>query len=181
MEKVLEEHNKESEGTIDQDLFMKYIDYARLFRPILSIKSQEIIKKEYIILRKQYTTIMTPRQLKAMVRITLAITKLRLSNESSEKDTKIALDLVRYCLSQQGILDQQIQPLFEELEMIEEEHTLTYHITKLLDKQEEYKIQDIVVGCEKYGHKTQDIEQCIHSGITKGSWYEIRPGTLKGL
>jgi len=181
VEKILEEHNKESEGTIDQDLFMKYIDYARLFRPILSIKSQEIIKKEYIILRKQYTTIMTPRQLKAMVRITLAITKLRLSNESSEKDTKIALDLVRYCLSQQGILDQQIQPLFEELEMIEEEHTLTYHITKLLDKQEEYKIQDIVVGCEKYGHKTQDIEQCIHSGITKGSWYEIRPGTLKGL
>lgn len=115
VEKILSEHNEESKGTIDKDLFIKYLAYARTFKPKLSKESQDLVKEAYLQLRNQYERNMTSRQLHGIVRLSLAICKLRLSNKTTKEDTELAINLVRYCLVQQGILEQDNQPIFEDI------------------------------------------------------------------
>ena len=95
---------------IDTQLLKKYIGYAkRKIRPDLTDGAIEEIKRYYLKMRASgggeegiKAIPISPRQLQALVRLSEANAKLRLSNEVTRKDAKKAIDLLEYSLMDVG-------------------------------------------------------------------------------
>jgi replicative DNA helicase Mcm len=109
---VLEEHrNPKSKGTIDIDLFRKYIAYAKQkISPKLSEEAIKEIKSFYIGLRNSavsYEAVQRPlpitaRQLNSLVRISEASARTRLSEVVERKDAIRSIEIMKYYLMQAG-------------------------------------------------------------------------------
>jgi len=109
---VLLEHQQLAEKTfIDRELFKKYIAYSKqkIF-PKLTDEAVDEIKKFYVDLRNTPVSIEQPtkplpisaRQLEALVRLSEAAARLRLSKKVTKQDAKIAIDLMKFYLMQVG-------------------------------------------------------------------------------
>ncbi|MBU0762001.1 MAG: minichromosome maintenance protein MCM [Candidatus Altiarchaeota archaeon] len=87
---------------IEPDLFKKYIAYSRRnIKPKMRKESMEKISDFYVSLRargKGTTAAATPRQLEALVRLSEASAKLRLSEEVSLSDVERAIALTEFVL-----------------------------------------------------------------------------------
>ena len=98
------------EPEIDTKLLRKYIAYAKqnVF-PKLTDAASEEIKKYYVDMRNKETdekskrVPVSPRQLEALVRLSEAYARIRLSDKVSKKDAKRAVDMLHYCLNLIGI------------------------------------------------------------------------------
>ncbi len=109
---VLYEHQKEGEKMlIPKELFRKYIAYAKQrIKPILTDEAVEEIKKFYVDLRNMPVSsesVMRPipisaRQLQALIRMSEASAKMRLSERVTEDDAKRAINIMKYYLMQVG-------------------------------------------------------------------------------
>jgi len=109
---VLREHQKETkEVLIDSSLLRKYVAYAKQkVNPKLSTEAVEELKRFYVELRNKPVmseSAMRPipisaRQLQALVRMSEASARLRLSEEVSKEDAKEAIELMKYYLMQVG-------------------------------------------------------------------------------
>ncbi len=109
---VLEEHKQEViRDTIDPKLIRKYVAYAKQkIKPKLTDTAIEEIKNFYVQLRNQAVKSdsvvkpipITARQLEGIIRLAEAHAKMRLSETVTGADAKIAIDLVRMCLTQVG-------------------------------------------------------------------------------
>ncbi|MGY4884561.1 MAG: minichromosome maintenance protein MCM [Nanobdellota archaeon] len=109
---VLKEHQKEAKETIiDSNLLRKYVAYAKQkINPILSTEAVDELKRFYVELRNKPVmseSAMRPipisaRQLQALVRMSEASARLRLSEEVSRDDAKEAIELMKYYLMQVG-------------------------------------------------------------------------------
>ncbi len=109
---VLEEHKQVAKRAIvDSVLLRKYIAYARRkIKPQLTDEAIEEIKNFYIKLRSQPGRAdsgikpipITARQLEGIIRLSEAHAKMRLSDEVGRKDSKVAIDLLKYSLMQVG-------------------------------------------------------------------------------
>ena len=109
---VLEEHKQNVvRDIIEPTLLKKYIAYARKkFAPKLTEEAIEEIKDFYIKLRNQSVRSeseikpipITARQLEAIVRLSEACAKIRLSDTVSREDSKRAIELLKYSLQQVG-------------------------------------------------------------------------------
>ncbi|MEM4293828.1 MAG: minichromosome maintenance protein MCM, partial [Thermoplasmata archaeon] len=83
----------------------KYISYARKTIPVLSEEAINLIREKYVGIRTMYkgeeetseVVPITPRQLEAMVRLSEAAAKLRLSKVVSVDDAKLAVDIFMKC------------------------------------------------------------------------------------
>ncbi|MBU4308207.1 MAG: hypothetical protein KJ566_00220, partial [Nanoarchaeota archaeon] len=109
---VLLEHVKAGEEmTIPRDIFRKYVAYAKQrVKPELSDDAVREIKKFYVDLRNRPVSSesalrpipISARQLQALIRMSKASAKLRLSNVITIEDAKRAIDLMKYYLMQVG-------------------------------------------------------------------------------
>ncbi len=109
---VLHEHQKEGEDMlIPRDLFRKYIAYAKQrIKPILTDLAVEEIKNFYVELRNMPVSSegtlrpipISARQLQALIRMSEASAKMRLSEEVELKDAKRAIEIIKYYLTQVG-------------------------------------------------------------------------------
>lgn len=109
---VLMEHKKSSsKQPIDRELFRKYIAYTKQkIHPILTDSAIDEIKNFYVELRNAPVTseeLMKPipisaRQLEALIRLSEAHAKMRLSQKVSKDDAKAAITLMKYYLMQVG-------------------------------------------------------------------------------
>jgi replicative DNA helicase Mcm len=105
--------NISSEG-IDLDLLRKYISYSKNnIKPTLSDSAKEEIIKFYVDLRNNPSSPMaseqeikpipvTPRQLEAITRLAEASARVKLSKTVTKNDAKLAINLLKYCLTQVG-------------------------------------------------------------------------------
>lgn len=94
-------HAEELKPPIDVELLRKYIAYAKKnLNPQLTDEAKEKIEEFYLSLRKESkeTVQTTARQLEALVRLSSASAKLRLSNEIKKEDVERAIYLMRYSL-----------------------------------------------------------------------------------
>ena len=100
------------EPEIPTSLFKKYIAYARQkVNPKLTEGAIEEIKDYYIQMRNKEgldesavkAVPISPRQLEALVRLAEASARLRLSLRVTKKDSKKAIELLHFCLSEIGI------------------------------------------------------------------------------
>jgi replicative DNA helicase Mcm len=109
---VLLEHKREGgQMIIPRELFRKYIAYAKQkIHPILSEEASIEIKRFYVELRNRPVTSETAmrpipisaRQLQALIRMSEASAKLRLSEKVSVEDARRAIDIMKYYLMQVG-------------------------------------------------------------------------------
>ena len=109
---VLHEHQKEgAEMIINRELFRKYVAYSKQrIRPTLNDEAVKEIKKFYIELRNRPVTSesalrpipISARQLQALIRMSEASAKIRLSNTVTKEDTKRAIGIIKYYLMQVG-------------------------------------------------------------------------------
>ncbi|MEM4230830.1 MAG: minichromosome maintenance protein MCM [Candidatus Pacearchaeota archaeon] len=109
---VLQEHKESgSRTTIDLNLFRKYIAYSKQkIQPKLSDEAISEIKKFYVDLRNMPVAAdqitkplpISARQLEALIRLSEACARARLSEIVSRKDAKVAIDLMKYYLVQVG-------------------------------------------------------------------------------
>ncbi len=108
----LHKENTQMEGPVDAEFLRKYISYAKQrIHPVISQEAMEEIKEYYIKMRGSggggeeaiKAIPISARQLEALVRLTEASAKARLSKTATKKDAKIAIDLVHHCLSAIGL------------------------------------------------------------------------------
>ncbi|MEK6800800.1 MAG: minichromosome maintenance protein MCM [Nanoarchaeota archaeon] len=109
---VLEEHKQGVvRDVMSADLLKKYIAYARQkSKPALKDDAIEEIKRFYIKLRNQPSRAdselkpipITARQLEGIIRMSEAHAKIRLSNEVTAKDARVAIELLKASLMQVG-------------------------------------------------------------------------------
>ncbi len=109
---VLYAHQKSGEEMIiPKELFRKYIAYAKQrIKPILTDEAVEEIKKFYVDLRNMPVSSdsalrpipISARQLQALIRMSEASSKMRLSNQVTREDSKRAIEIMKYYLMQVG-------------------------------------------------------------------------------
>ncbi len=109
---VLKEHKQEiKHDVIDRDLLRKYISYSKQkYNPFLTDEAINEIKQFYVGLRNQpqlgvSTNRPIPigaRQLEALVRLSEAHARMRLSKEVKKKDARVAIELVKHYLLEVG-------------------------------------------------------------------------------
>jgi len=103
--------SKGEEMIIPRDLFRKYVAYAKQrIKPELSDEAVEEIKKFYVDLRNMPVSAegalrpipISARQLQALIRMSEASAKMRLSLKVTSEDAKRAIDIMKYYLMQVG-------------------------------------------------------------------------------
>ena len=109
---VLKAHqNKGDDMMIPRELFRKYIAYAKQrIKPFLSDEAVEEIKKFYVELRNMPVSSegtlrpipISARQLQALIRMSEASARMRLSETVSIDDAKRAIEIMKYYLTQVG-------------------------------------------------------------------------------
>jgi replicative DNA helicase Mcm len=109
---VLYEHQKEGEDMlIPKELFRKYVAYAKQrVKPLLTDDAVEEIKKFYVELRNMPVSSegsmrpipISARQLQALIRMSEASAKMRLSERVTAEDAKRAIEIIKYYLMQVG-------------------------------------------------------------------------------
>ncbi len=87
----------------DVELLRKYVAYSKRFVPIMTDNAITIIQKSYLRIRDMGkadgTITITARQLEALVRLSEASARLRLSKIVDDSDAQKAVDLVEYYLA----------------------------------------------------------------------------------
>ena len=109
---VLQEHKREGEDMkIPRELFRKYVAYAKQkIKPELTDEAIAEIKNFYIELRNKPVAVesglrpipISARQLQALIRMSEASAKLRLSKEVTAEDAQKAIEIMKYYLMQVG-------------------------------------------------------------------------------
>ena len=108
---VLEEHQtKVDRDVLSPDFLRKYISYSRRINPKLTNEAVAEIKEFYISLRNKSVSStagikpipITARQLEAIIRLSEACAKARLSPEVSIQDAQRAIKLLKHSLMQVG-------------------------------------------------------------------------------
>ncbi|VVB83407.1 Minichromosome maintenance protein MCM [uncultured archaeon] len=109
---VLHEHMQEGEGMlVPRELFRKYVAYAKQrIRPELSEEAVHEIKEFYVELRNKPIASegglrpipISARQLQALIRMSEACAKMRLSKKVTKDDAKKSIELMKYYLMQVG-------------------------------------------------------------------------------
>lgn len=121
---------------IEPELLRKYIAYSKRITPVLTNEAMSALENYYVRIRSQgegkgSSVPITARQLEALVRLSEASARARLSSVVTEEDAKRAIDIVEYFLqrvaSEGGRLD--IDIIVTGLSRSQQEHI---HILKKL-------------------------------------------------
>lgn len=108
---VLEEHKQEViRDVVDPKLLRKYVAYSQKINPKLSEEAAEEIKDFYVTLRNQSIQTdsdikpipITARQLEAIIRLSEACARVKLSKTVGVEDARRAIDLLKYSMTQVG-------------------------------------------------------------------------------
>jgi replicative DNA helicase Mcm len=152
---VLQEHIKEGkEMIIPRELFRKYVAYAKQkVIPKITKEAAEEIENFYVELRNRPVSSesalrpipISARQLQALIRMSEASAKLRLSEEVSVEDAKKSIELMKYYLTQVGY----------------DQETQTYDIDKIYTGMTTSKRNKVLMVRETISHLKERIGELI--------------------
>lgn len=158
--------NDNEKPEIDTDTLRKYIVYAKKnIHPKITDGALQELKTYYVKMRNSsqgedgVTVIsISARQLEALVRLTEANAKLRLSQKAVKKDAKRAIELLDYCLSQIGV-DPETGRI--DIDRIQTGFT-TSQRSKVIN------VREIIKGLEEKLGKVIPIEDIVDAAAQKG-------------
>jgi len=110
---VLAQYQKDDRVTpVERDLFRKYVAHAKQkIKPILTDEAVKEIREFYVRMRNApahadsagiRSIPISARQLEALVRLSEAHAKMRLSKKVTKEDAKIAIEIIKYYMMQVG-------------------------------------------------------------------------------
>ncbi len=182
---------------IDDKFFRKYIAYAKQkVNPQLTDDAINSIKSFYVKMRKKGITEgsvarsipISPRQLEALVRMSEASAKLRLSKTVEKQDALQAIQLLQYCLVKVGM-----DPETGEIDIdrittgVSASHRGRIHnvkdiIIELEDKLgKTIPIEDVVAACKEKGVKGDEVEEILEQLRRSGDIFEPKSGFISRL
>ena len=159
--------NKMEEAEISTGLIKKYIAYAKQkAEPKLTDGAVIELKEYYLKMRsagnsdesKFVAVPISARQLEALVRISEAAAKSRLSDKVTKKDAKRATTIVSYCLNQIGI-----DPETGKLDM----DRITIGISST-QRSKIHTIKEIIAGLEEKVGKLIPVDDIIKESVDRG-------------
>ncbi len=171
---LLHQTPESMQSTIDPNIIKKYIAYARQkCSPTLTEGALNEIKDFYVRMRglgstegglggREEKTIraipISARQLEALVRLSEASAKVRLSDKVTRKDSRRAIELLTYCLLQVG--------LDRETGRIDIDRISTGISASQRDRI--YTIKEIIIELENKIGKTIPIDDILKAAVEKG-------------
>lgn len=175
---------------IDEALLKKYIAYSRKnCHPILTEEAMTRLKDYYVDLRKRSgggSVPLTPRQLEALVRLSEASAKLRLSKKVDMQDADRAIRLVEFVLREVGMEKEgggfDIDRIVAEHPKSERDriYTITAIVKGLEDEYDMVPMQRVLEEAQAYHNiDNRTAEKLIHELINKGDLYEPRHDHVK--
>jgi len=192
---VLQLHQSEvtQKPEISTELLRKYVAYAkqRVF-PKLTDSALEEIKEHYVTIRSVESTEgvtkavpISPRQLEALVRLSEASARVRLSERVTKKDARRAIDLLTYCLIQVG-LDPETGKIDIDrisVDVTSSERGKIFGVREIIADLEgklgkTIPIDDILREATGRGIKAEDVEESIEKLKKSGDIFEPRRGFI---
>ncbi len=186
----MHEEPEEMKPAIDVDLLRKYIAYARKnIKPKMTKSAEKTIEEFYVGLRSKSQKegggiAITTRQLEAIIRLSEASAKVRLSNKVTKKDVERAINLIKEFMSSLGVDPE--TGMFD-IDRIETGITTSQRnkmivLLKLIeDLSKEYPegvpVRDLIEVAKSQG--IDDVEILLQKLHQKGEIYEPMQGFVK--
>jgi replicative DNA helicase Mcm len=185
-----DEYKKCIEPKLDPDFLRKYIAYAKdKIKPVMTEKAYRMIKDYYTKIRKLgegegAPVPITARQLEAIVRLSEASARLRLSNKVTDEDALRAIRLIEYSLRKvasdsEGLLDIDILTTGKSRSHWEVVKIVKSIIRTLIEEEETADHDKIVEIAESQGIKRSRTETILHRMHAEGEIFEPRYGKRK--
>ena len=180
---------------IETDLLRKYITYARQrIRPILTDGALGEIKNYYVKMRNANSDndnnaiAISARQLEALVRLTEASAKSRLSNKATKIDARRSIDLLQFCLSQVGYDTETGQFDIDQITtgVTTRQRNKTIVIRELIKEIENkigkiFPVEELVKEGEIKGIPEDEVMDAIEKLKRSGDIFEPKPGFLSRI
>lgn len=178
---------------IPYDLLKKYIAYARKnVHPVLSREAMEEIKRYYVKMRKGLRRgdedgvqpiPITARQLEALIRLSEAHARMRLSETVTREDARAAIEIIEammktIAVDEEGNLDVSILEVGKSSKKINKIEKLV-DIIKSLESEGEFGAPEekVIEAAKQAGIGTKaDIEKLLNELKSDGRVYEPRAG-----
>lgn len=183
---------------VDTELLRKYIIYARQrIKPTITDAALLEIKSYYMKMRgsnvksENKAVPISARQLEALIRLTEASAKARLSEKATKRDAQRAINLLHHCLSKiaqdektgqfdidqitTGITTRQRSKFIIIRELIKQLEPTDANASK------EISINDLKEEAEKQGIPSTDLEEIIEKLRRSGDIYEPRSGYISRI
>lgn len=178
---------------VPYDLLKKYIAYARKnVHPVLSKEAMEEIKRYYVRMRKRRPKTegeeevkpmpITARQLEALIRLSEAHARMRLSDVVTREDAREAIELVEYTLSQiardeSGELDISVLEVGRSSKQINKIERVIGIIKRLeKDSPQGAAIDDIIKEAAEKGMDKDEVRKIVERLFNEGQIYSPRDG-----
>ncbi|MBU4502713.1 MAG: minichromosome maintenance protein MCM [Nanoarchaeota archaeon] len=197
---ILSQHQniKSMEKVIEPEFLRKYISYCKQkISPKLSKTAVKAIKEFYVNLRNTYTggdekgvkpVPITARYLEALIRLTEASAKLRLSEDITKSDAKRAIRLLQYCMSQIGVdpetgqLDVDVIQTGVTSSKRSKIGTILHIIDEAAEKgQKTIAIEDIISEAEDKGLDRRTADEIIEKLKKEGEIFEPKAGFIQKI
>ncbi len=185
---------KDLTGEISLERLRNYIAYAkRNVHPKLSEKAQKVLKEFYVDTRQKGTSgeegqskvPITARQLEAIIRLSEASARLRLSDVVEERDAQRAIDLLTYSLKKIGVISESGEYDIDKLEtgMDSESRSKRQTIMKVVDelsgsKNDPIPFEELIETLEDEGIEKEQAEEVVNKLIREGELYEPKQGFI---
>ncbi len=191
---ILKMHSTTEEGEeaitspVNAELFKKYIAYARRnIKPMMNAETKRKISDYYVSLRgrsKGGTAAATPRQLEALIRLSEASAKIRLSKDVTISDVERAIKLTEFVLREiatdatTGELDIDMIGTTHPKSVRDKIRVVEDAIKELIGSTPEgmASIKDIIDAMGEKGVDKFEVEKIITELKNKGEIYEPRHG-----
>lgn len=179
------------ETPISHDLLRKYISLARqrIF-PVMTDEAMQSIQEFYLTLRdmgrKDNLFTVTARQLEALVRLSEASARIRLSPEVELSDTERSIRIFRNSL-QEMALDKETGKIDIDIITTGQAHSKISHLKKILqivrelseDGKMNANVEDVLRQCQENNLTIEKSQEMIQELKKKGDIYEPKHGFLK--
>jgi len=178
--------------TIDAELFRKYVAFAkRNVFPTMTEEAKRAIEDFYVNLRSRGSdddaaVPVTARKLEALVRLSEASARIRLSDTVEEEDAQRVIKIVRSCLEEIGMdpetgeLDADVIETGTSKSQRDRIKNLKTLIAEIEDEYDEgAPVERVLERAEEAGMETSKVEHEIEKLKTKGEVYEPRTDHLR--
>lgn len=180
---------------IPTEVMRNYIAYSRKhIRPELDDEAVEEIKSFFVGLRGKYSheetaaVPISPRQLEALVRLSEASARMRLSNQATKEDAQRAIELLKFCLYQVGVDPETGKLDIDRLEGVttaSRRGKIMVILQLLKEMEEQYKGPvpkfELIEKAKEKNVEADLAERLIEEMKMKGDIYEPRSGFIQKL
>jgi len=191
----LHQNPHQEEPEVSTDLLRKYISYAKQFNPVLTDGAIDEIKRYYVDIRNRNngedghkSVPITARQLEALVRMSEAFARLKLTETVSRKEAKEAVELLHTCLLQVGVdpetgrIDTDIINTGISTSQRGKIMYVKEVITQLTEKfKDAIPMEEIIKACAEQDIDQETTETTIQKLKRAGDIFEPKPGKIQKL